>query len=289
MASFCGNCGFPLGANSEFCPKCGTQRSGLGSLPTPPPMGQGTPLQATKSNSGLKILLVLLVCLAVGAVAIIGTVAYIGHRVKQAVVQKAANYGVNLHSVPSSSDTPSAPARSYKACELFSKEDATRLLGEPIERSERQSDGCVYYGPAGLSAKLAQEDTASTLKRAQAPGSQVGGGEVADAVTKLLGSAAAANGQGGSGGEAALLTVVVADGGKAQMAALGILIGGIGQVDAFKGGAAEIPNLGDRAVRLANLGLNVLKGDTIIRIIPGPLPDANEKAIAVAREILPRL
>jgi len=34
----------------------------------------------------------------------------------------------------------------------------------------------------------------------------------------------------------------------------------------LKGGSADIPNLGDRAIRLGNLGLNVLKGEAIIRI-----------------------
>jgi hypothetical protein len=64
---------------------------------------------------------------------------------------------------------------------------------------------------------------------------------------------------------------------------------GISRVDAFKGGTDDISNLGDRAIRLANLGLNVLKGNTMIRLIPGPIPGANERAIAVARAIMPRI
>jgi hypothetical protein len=51
----------------------------------------------------------------------------------------------------------------------------------------------------------------------------------------------------------------------------------------------DIPNLGDRAIRLGPLGLNVLKGDTVIRIIVGPVPYANEKSIAIARILLPRV
>ena len=49
----------------------------------------------------------------------------------------------------------------------------------------------------------------------------------------------------------------------------------------------EISGLGDRAVRFANLGLNVMKGGTIIRIVAGPIPDPNAKTIAIARAILP--
>jgi hypothetical protein len=35
--------------------------------------------------------------------------------------------------------------------------------------------------------------------------------------------------------------------------------------------------------------LNVLKGDTVIRIIVGPVPDANNKSISIARVLLPRV
>jgi hypothetical protein len=70
------------------------------------------------------------------------------------------------------------------------------------------------------------------------------------------------------------------------------IFGGIGK-DSGGGGTggfgADIPGLGDRAVRLANLGLNVLQGNALIRLIPGPVPDANNKTIAIARTILPKL
>jgi hypothetical protein len=35
--------------------------------------------------------------------------------------------------------------------------------------------------------------------------------------------------------------------------------------------------------------LNVLKGDTVIRIIVGPVPGANDKSVAIARAVLPRI
>jgi hypothetical protein len=69
------------------------------------------------------------------------------------------------------------------------------------------------------------------------------------------------------------------------------IFGGIGKAasDGKEGFGADIPGLGDRAVRLANLGLNVLQGNTLIRLVPGPVPDANTKSIAIARTILPKL
>ena len=52
---------------------------------------------------------------------------------------------------------------------------------------------------------------------------------------------------------------------------------------------AEVPGLGDRALRLPKLGLNVLKGEVLIRIIPGPVPDAETKSVNVARAVLAKL
>ena len=52
---------------------------------------------------------------------------------------------------------------------------------------------------------------------------------------------------------------------------------------------AQIKGLGDQAVRLPKLGLNVLQGDTVIGIISGPVPDSDAKSVAIARVVLKRL
>jgi hypothetical protein len=236
----------------------------------------------------------------VGA-ATVGGLYYLAHKVKQAVVEKAASVGVDLNSIssPEASNTASK-IRAYKACGLLSKTDAADMLGEPIDRIEDQGTTCLYYGPAGLSGKLAQEGTADLLKQLQKPGAQVSGNDVADSLSKLVGGLAAAGAAGagdaaGSNGDVPLLTFVVdGEDGKTQMTALTAtkaIFGGIGKAasDGKEGFGADIPGLGDRAVRLANLGLNVLQGNTLIRLVPGPVPDANTKSIAIARTILPKL
>jgi len=288
MAGFCSNCGFPLGANSAFCANCGTRQSGTVGAPGPAAQIQQPPAPVVaKSGSGFKIVAIVLVCFVAAGILAVGAVLYAVHRVKQAVVEKAASYGVDLHTSPSSASSVSK-ARHVSACQLLSKDEAAQLLGEPMERTEDQSSSCLYFGPPGLAEKLAREAAADTMKRAQAPGSDVGGGEVADTMTRLLGSVAAAQQPGG--GDAPLLTLVVDwTDGKAQMTAMSILNAGVSRSEAVKGGTADIPNLGDRAIRLGNLGLNVLKGDAIIRIVPGPVPSANDKVIAVARAVLPRV
>ena len=299
MANFCSNCGAARSVGSAFCTHCGARQAAAAGVPSQPDLQSAAPLPpAAKAGSGLKILAVVLVVLMLAGVATVGGLYYVAHRLKQAVVEKAASAGVDLNSI-SSSET--SKIRTYKACDLLPKTDAAAMLGEPIERIEDQGTTCLYYGPAGLSGKLAQEGAADLLKQMQQPGAQVSGNDVADSLSKLVGGLAAQAGAAqagaapGNGGDVPLLTFV-ADGedGKTQMTALTAtkaIFGGItkGASDGKEGFAADIPGLGDRAVRLANLGLNVLQGNTLIRLVPGPVPDANTKAIAIARAILPKL
>ena len=93
-----------------------------------------------------------------------GGMYYVAHRLKQAVVEKAASVGVDLNSISSPATSPESKIRTYKACDLLSKADATAMLGEPIERIEDQGSTCLYYGPTGLSGKLAQEGTGSLVR-----------------------------------------------------------------------------------------------------------------------------
>jgi hypothetical protein len=302
MANFCSNCGGARSAASAFCANCGARQAapvGAPAQPDPQPAAALPP--AAKAGSGLKILAVVLVFVVLAGAATVGGLYYVAHKVKQAVVEKAASVGVDLNSIssPEASNTASK-IRTYKACGLLSKTDAADMLGEPIDRIEDQGTTCLYYGPAGLSGKLAQEGTADLLKQMQKPGAQVNGNDVADSLSKLVGGLAAAGAAGtgdaaGSSGDVPLLTLVVdGEDGKPQMTALTAskaIFGGIakGATDGKEGFGADIPGLGDRAVRLANLGLNVLQGNTLIRLIAGPVPDANTKTITIARTILPKL
>jgi len=235
-------------------------------------------------GSGIKILLIVLMLFVFMGILGAGAMYYAVHRVKEAVVEKAGSYGVDLRSIESSNHGPSRN-RMYKACQLLPKDQASVLIGEPIDHTEDQGESCLYYGPAGLSAKLAKEVASNTFNRAQQPGTTANGGDVATAATDLARSMGMGSNE-GTPTDAPLITLVVSQGGKAQMTALTAtkaIFGGV------PGVGAEISNLGDRAIRLGNLGLNVLQGDTIIRIVPGPVPGANEKSIAIARAILPKV
>jgi hypothetical protein len=287
MANFCSNCRFPLAASASFCPQCG---KALAAAQAPAPL---PPAAAKGGGAAVKIVLIVVVCFAALGVAAIAAGYYAVHKVKDAVVAKAQSYGVDLSSIPSPvPSSTSSSSKVYKSCEILPKGDAANLLGEPIERTEIMDAACLYYGPPGLAVKLGAQDTSEMMAKAKA-GAQLNGGDVADTVTKMVGAIAAQSGQNGApGGEAPLLTFLVDGDGRPQMTALAATKGIFGGIGAGSGGGglgADIPNLGDRAIRLGPLGLNVLKGDTVIRIIVGPVPDANNKAEAIARAVLPRI
>jgi len=279
MANFCRNCGAPLGANFAFCPQCRTPAAGGAN----PMAAAAAPLApAAKSGAGMKILLVILCVLAVGGVAVVGGLFYVAHRVKQAVAAKASEYGVDLPSRRTGSSTASIELARHP-CDLLTKEEAASLLGEPIDRTEVRNGSCLYYGPVGLSARLGKESMSTMVNK---PNASKDAAEVADTVDRFMKSAAAQAAQPDGNGDYPLVTVIVGGDGRAQMAALTAskaIFGG------FKGMGEEIPGLGDRSIRLGNLGLNVLKDDTLVRILPGPVPDANHKCVALARVMLPRM
>lgn len=232
-----------------------------------------------KSGGGaLKIVLIVLVVLGFFVILASAGVWYAAHRIKQAVVAKAHAYQERLVTGDTSG---------INVCELLPKETIAHLLVVPIDRADGEGHECRYYGPPGLSAKLAKQQTANVTENNTHGGNAVNPEQVANAVSNLAASMSHAAGLNPTAEtDAPLLIVIVQTDGKAQMTALSATKA---LMSKFQGAGAEVPNLGDRAIRLGNLGLNVLKGDTIVRIVPGPVPDANDKCILVAREVLPRL
>jgi len=290
MAGFCGSCGFPLGASSTFCSKCGVRQAAANSLP-PQPVTQ--PLSVPTGGSGFKILMVVLVCLGAAGFAAVAGVWYVAHRVKEAVVQKAEENGVDIKGIIPPKKTSFLPTRHRKACEYLSKEDASSLLGEPVERTEYQDSACLYIGPPGLGAKLGEEQSSNAIKKIQTPSPN--GNDTAKTVDDLINGLGAATGQMSTGEETPLLILVIDYDGRPQMTALNAskaLFGGIFKAADPKGKAGfatAIQGLGDQAVRFPKLGLNVLAGETFIRVVVGPVPDADPKSIAIARAVLKQL
>jgi hypothetical protein len=315
MATFCVNCGSPLNAPTAFCPQCGKpvgNRPAASAAPPPPYVAPAAPVPAAKSSAALKVVLVLVCCLALAGVVVLAGVFYVAHRVKQAVVQKAEENGVDLRSLGSSDTDRSLAARRLpKACDLLSKDDVSRLIGEPIERAEVNDAKCEYYGPPGLSGKLAQEEASAQLDHAKTHGGDPR--MTAIELQRMLNRAGAQAGNAeagstGTGGELPLLVVGVSNGGKAAMSALhlakgllGVASQAVAKQQGENAGAAgdkmtsdvfvgtDIHGLGDTAMWTPKSGLYVLHGDILIQVNPSLFPDSNAKSVAVARAVLPKL
>ena len=248
---------------------------------------------AQKAGAAAKPLLIAFGCLVFAAAGAVAGLLYLGHRVKRAVVETAKSYGVELPG-SSTARASGAPVRLPAACDLLPGEEASRLIGEPVERVERQPDSCVYYGPAGLTERLAREQASAAMNAARRPGSRVDAGGMATAFDQLANSLPAARALAGEGGEMPLAILVVSNDGRPQMTALATLGAGLarfqrGAGDQSSQWGGDVPGLGDRAIRLPKLGLNVLRGEVLVRVVPGPIPDADVKTVDVARAVLKRI
>lgn len=265
MASFCSNCGFPIGENIGFCSKCGAR--------------QAAAAAPAKGGSALKIVLIVVGILMFFGVAAVGGLLYVAHRVKQAVVAEAESHGVDLTPIRASS---SSSAKDHKkVCDFLSNQEVSQILGEPIDRSGVEDLSCIYYAPPGVGSKLAQENMGDLIHQAQSGQNQPA--DVTKMLQKLAGSTV-----GAEQGEPPMLILGIDYDGGPQWAALqasSAIFGGIPGANI----STPVPGLGDRAMRMVPLGLNVLKGSTVIRIVPGPVPGADAKSIAIARAVLERM
>jgi len=135
MANFCRNCGAPLGVNFAFCPQCRTPAAAA------PPAAPIAPV--AQSGSGMKILLVILCVLAVGGVAVVGGLFYVAHRVKQAVVAKASEYGVDLPSRRTGSSAASTELSDIRAICSLKKRRRVCLANRLTERRREAGAVCI--------------------------------------------------------------------------------------------------------------------------------------------------
>ena len=270
----------------RFVPTAATARRIL-------PISCSRPAPAAKGSSAFKIVLVVVCVLAVLGVSVVGGMLYLAHRVKQAIVQKAEENGVDLLSLGHTSADSAGRHKLPPVCGLLTKEQVSHLIGEPIERLEIKDASCLYYGPAGLSAQLARQKASGTFNRARTPGSDVNASEAATAIDQLVNNMAVEAGQTENGGDLPLLMLSLDADGAAQMTAImasKAIFNGLGRSANGKLPiGSDVPGLGDKAVFMPKLGLNVLQGHMFLRIIPGPFPDSDAKTIAVARAILPKI
>lgn len=145
---------------------------------------------------------------------------------------------------------------------------------------------------SGLSAKLDQ-DLQSRAEKQLTPGGNPNAADITNMLNQMANTTAGVHPEPGQ--EMPLIMVGLDADGRSQFTAMTLAKGifsGISKASEAKGGfsvGTDIPGLGDRAIRLSKMGLNVLQGETLIRVIPAPFPDSDAKSIAVARAVIAKL
>jgi hypothetical protein len=275
---FCPNCGTQV--NGAFCPTCGKSVTppAASSPSSPSPAGPLPP--AATSSSGSKIILIIVgIFLAIG---MLGAVAlmYVGHKVKQV----ASEYGVDT-----SSTERRGPARSYNACDLMSKDEASQILGTPIASTKLNGQGvtstCDYFPVQGGNP----DDIAAAADRfkqiGNLPDSPQKNGQLQDALTRIAKSAS-------TDPSVSVLTIKV-DGrdGRSNMAGFAgayRLLGGITKQSGLKA-SEELTGIGDRATLGAIGNMMFLKGDTSVELGGAAVLGSRDSMIAMARKIAGRI
>jgi hypothetical protein len=128
MASFCGNCGAPVSGTEQFCGKCGARVAPSAAASA---VSAGQPQVRSKSSPWLKILLVVIVLLGLGAIAVVGGLYYAFHRGSQKLHELARE-------LPSSSQSLSNP------CGYLSSDEVGNAAGVTIVSTRPRAHGCAY-------------------------------------------------------------------------------------------------------------------------------------------------
>lgn len=312
MAGFCGNCGSPAGAHTAFCPQCGARLGKNAAEPAPAPAppqpppppppaysappayGQAPPPAYTqgppppsagKSGSGLKILLAVVAIFVFFGIAAIGVLFYVGHRVKRAVEEKAAAYGVEI---PSGSTERSGIVRTYAACSLASNEEVGEALGIRIAKSEQRGHGvtsqCDYYPAAALGDQAVSDQVDKLKQLSNQPDSSDKSAATQNALSNLAKATM-------TDPSAPVVTVEVNGDGRDGMAGFAgamRLMSGLAKNAGIKA-SEDLSGIGDRAVLGVTGQMMFLKGNTSVQLSgPGILGSKNG-AVALARKIAPRI
>jgi hypothetical protein len=279
MANFCPNCGAAAGAGS-FCANCGKP---LSAIEQPPPPAPAIPAQS-KGGSGLKIILITLALIAmVGFAAVVGLVYYAKTRVSARIAELKQRTGIDLPAAVRSvqESTPSGGRRD--GCLLMSKNEAERILGFALKRSDgnlrpgASDEHCDYFADPDALEDI-RNKTAGEFKSPAEPKSLEAGVAQAEALTK--GIVAGVN-----DGSAPILQLSVHRG-DAKVATLGITA-----ASRLMGVKPEkVPGPWDEAVfGPMNSTLMLRKGDNGVMIDLRQVPGGREKGLRMARVIAPRL
>ena len=221
---------------------------------------------AAKSGSGIKILLIVLVVLFVGALIVVGGVVYVAHRVVTTAKDDLAKAGI------SSSDLSSVANSTHPdACKYLSAGDVSAAVGVPI--IDVKSDNGCHYIAQGSAANFTMQHVGA-----------MGGGK--DMPAGMPGMTSASSDTNSAETTSLVDITINSSGGRMQMKLEKKLIGGL-QVKGIING--DLQGIGDEALVIGNNLLLVRKGDMLVQFTYTNCPCSSTQIEPLAKKLVDQL
>jgi hypothetical protein len=246
-----------------------------------PAAAPGAPVAASGGGSALvKILLIVVaVIFLLGAIGV-GSVMYIGYRVRQ----KAREMGFKMPS----EERHSSALRGVDGCQWLSKDDVSAAIGMPVAHADSGAEGsagCVYT-VEGDAAELTMKH-ATQLNKSQTSQMSKADQERMESFgkTMLKGGGAPSGNSSEHPGETAVVAFTVDDNNaQFQMNLTKGMLNRLGPM-----ATRNVPGLGDEAFDAAGAILMVRKGDKLLRITYTQCPCGLDEVVSLARKVVGNL
>jgi zinc-ribbon domain len=239
-----------------------------------PPAAQAAQT-AKSSNTILKVILGVVVVLGICAVAVVGGLWYVGHKVVGKVKDAANQAGLDTNDL-GRKGTP----LTGDPCRFLSKSEVGDAIGVPITETKSTEDSCSYLAQGTMSDMTSKHMAAMLGQRGADKKSQ----EMVQQFAGIIGSAQpkSAGEDSDASGNAVVLTVSFqTESARAQMKLDSKVLGAFGQA----GGSSTLTGIGDEASVAADGMMMVRKGDTLIRFMYTSCPCSTEAIKPLAKKV----
>jgi hypothetical protein len=299
MARFCDKCGAQVGEKSKFCSACGARVVAPAQpavpfhdvqqpAPYPPPQTYAPTQNSTppatvappaRRSSGLKLLLIALAVLGLGALGGIGSMLYLGNKVVKKIETKAAEAGLTTDAGKTGSTFTGDP------CRFLTTAQVSKAIGVPILEMRIDGSSCEYLA-RGTAANM-------TSKHLSVIAGQRGADKATQEKLEKFArnlfetqqkNAEAAEPNGVT--ETAVLTISFdEDSAQSEMTLNSKVLGAFGQT----GDNSEVEGIGDEAFVAAGGMMLIRKGDTLVRFTYLSCPCTTKEIVPLAKEVVAAL
>jgi hypothetical protein len=299
MVRFCDKCGAQVGETSTFCGACGARvvapsqtavpyQEVRQPAPYPPPQTYGGTQRNSarvaiapqpRRSSGLRLLLIALVVLGLGALGVIGSMLYMGNKVVNKIENKAAEAGIT------SDAGKTGPTFTGDPCRFLTTAQVSKATGVPILEMRIDGSSCEYLA-RGTAANM-------TSKHLSVIAGQRGADKATQEKLEKFAqnlfetqqkNAEAADPKGVI--ETAVLTVSFDEGSAQSEMKLNLkVLSAFGQA----GDNSEVAGIGDEAFVAAGGMMLVRKGDTLVRFTYLSCPCTTKEIVPLAKTVVAAL